>query len=500
MAAGSVPYRDFGLEYPPGALPVFWLPTLGPAEHYRSIFEALMWICAAALLVIVVRSAAALGASPRRLLAIAVALGLFPARARLRRAHPLRPLAGGARRRRARRGPDGACSAGLAVLGIAVAAKIYLLVLLPPLLIYPPGGTGDGRPRSALAPSPRRWQWWSSRSCSSPPTACGTRSRGQLDRPLQIESLGASLLLAAHQLGFYEPTVVSTHGSQNLSGSVPDALATVQTVPPGGRRPPLWALRPRPCVGRAARGRLRRVGGCLRRLREGARPSSSSGSCPSCRWSPEGSASPRQGFLGAALISTHLWFPTRYWDMVDLQPVGWVVLVRNVLLVALAVVLAVATARARAPARSRSASVGPALDEQALDAHVAVGRVKPHRYAGAHPLDRELRADPDHRVVRTGHARVRDRGRAAGEDAGVVRLHMGVRPDHGGDAPVQHAPGRSSRSSPRRGSPRGRPESARAPPRRGHRRHGRGALASGGRAGPGGSGPPRSCRHALRRR
>ena len=58
------------------------------------------------------------------------------------------------------------------------------------------------------------------------------------------------------------------------------------------------------------------------------------------------------GFLGAALISTHLWFPTRYWDMVDLQPVGWVVLVRNVLLVALAVVLAVATARARAPARS----------------------------------------------------------------------------------------------------------------------------------------------------
>ena len=78
MAAGQVPYRDFGLEYPPGALPVFWLPTLGPAEHYRSIFEALMWICAAALLVIVVRSAAALGASPRRLLAIAVALGLFP--------------------------------------------------------------------------------------------------------------------------------------------------------------------------------------------------------------------------------------------------------------------------------------------------------------------------------------------------------------------------------------------------------------------------------------
>ena len=38
MAAGEVPYRDFDLEYPPGALPVFWLPTLGPADHYASIF------------------------------------------------------------------------------------------------------------------------------------------------------------------------------------------------------------------------------------------------------------------------------------------------------------------------------------------------------------------------------------------------------------------------------------------------------------------------------
>src|SRR5206468_403455 len=52
----------------------------------------------------------------------------------------------------------------------------------------------------------------------------------QLGRPLQIESLGASLLLAAEQLGLYDATVVNSHGSQNLAGSLPDALASIQTA------------------------------------------------------------------------------------------------------------------------------------------------------------------------------------------------------------------------------------------------------------------------------
>ena len=353
MAAGQVPYRDFGLEYPPGALPVFWLPTLGPAEHYRSIFEALMWICAAALLVIVVRSAAALGASPRRLLAIAVALGLFPLAlgSVVLTRYDLWPAALAAAALAAVL--MGRARLGLAVLGIAVAAKIYPLVLLPPLLIYlarkygrREAAIGLGAFAAALAVIVVPF------ALIAPDGLWDSVSR-QLDRPLQIESLGASLLLAAHQLGLYEPTVVSTHGSQNLSGSLPDALATVQTVLQAAALVAVWALFAR---GPASAGRL--VAACAGSVvvfvafGKVLSPQFIIWLVPVVPLVAGRVGLAAAGFLGAALISTHLWFPTRYWDMVDLQPVGWVVLVRNVLLVALAVVLAVATARARAPARS----------------------------------------------------------------------------------------------------------------------------------------------------
>src|SRR2546429_4166465 len=58
IADGKVPYRDFNVEYPPGALPVFALPGLAEPGHdqqvssgFRRAFETLMWICGAAALV-----------------------------------------------------------------------------------------------------------------------------------------------------------------------------------------------------------------------------------------------------------------------------------------------------------------------------------------------------------------------------------------------------------------------------------------------------------------
>src|SRR2546421_1464 len=58
IADRKVPYRDFDVEYPPGALPVFALPGLAEpgrgqevSPGFRRTFETLMWICGAAALV-----------------------------------------------------------------------------------------------------------------------------------------------------------------------------------------------------------------------------------------------------------------------------------------------------------------------------------------------------------------------------------------------------------------------------------------------------------------
>jgi hypothetical protein len=56
------------------------------------------------------------------------------------------------------------------------------------------------------------------------------------------------------------------------------------------------------------------------------------------------------GLLALALLLTQIWFPIRYFDLVRFDPFpSWVLLARDLVLVALLVVL---TAPARAPARS----------------------------------------------------------------------------------------------------------------------------------------------------
>ena len=136
--SGQVPYRDFALEYPPGALPVFALPALGGAhgDAFRRRFELEMAFLGEVIVICLAVALVALGAGRRRVLAVlgfaalaVVALGpvvlsrfdLWPAALT---AAALAALLSGRLR------------LGHLALGAAVAAKLYPAVLVPLTLVY----------------------------------------------------------------------------------------------------------------------------------------------------------------------------------------------------------------------------------------------------------------------------------------------------------------------------------------------------------------------------
>lgn len=349
IADGGVPYRDFDVEYPPAALPLFWLPTLAAEKHYASVFELLMWVCAAAGVACVVLTVAGLGARPGRLYGAAAFAGLAPlalGTVVLTR-YDLWPAALTAAALAALvRGKE---RLGFGALALAAAAKIYPLVLLPLAVGHAWRRSGPRHAALGLAAFLAVLALVVGPFLAVAPAGLWESVSGQLGRPLQIESLGASLLLAMHRLGWYEPTVVSTHGSQNLEGSLPDALATAQTVVAALALVAVWGFfvrggsgRERLLLGTAAAVAVVVAWGKV------LSPQFLIWLAPLVPLVAGGVGVVASAVLGAALVTTHLWFPTRYWDVVALESAGWLVLVRNVLLVALfAVLLAALAGRGR---------------------------------------------------------------------------------------------------------------------------------------------------------
>src|SRR3954462_8077395 len=133
---GALPYRDVFVEYPPGAFAVFLPPTVLGAEHYNALFKTLMALCGAATIVLVALVLAELGASLTRirvalaLLALSpvalgpISLNTYDAWPALLTVLALYCLL---------RGWD---LWGAGVLGLAVSAKVYPLVLVPLAGVY----------------------------------------------------------------------------------------------------------------------------------------------------------------------------------------------------------------------------------------------------------------------------------------------------------------------------------------------------------------------------
>jgi uncharacterized membrane protein len=236
---------------------------------------------------------------------------------------------------------------GFGVLGLAVAAKLWPAAILPLALVYVSRRRGGRATLGALAVFVAVLAVaFVPFAVLSPDGLADSLSR-QTERPLQVESLGSSLLLAAHHLGDYEPTVVSSFGSQNLAGGAPDALATLLTILQALAVVAVWILfttrRGSPAeltaAAAAAVAAFIAFGKVL--------------SPQFLIWlvplvplvlGPLGLVAAALFLLALAL--TQLWFPRQYWELVGLEAgPTWLLLARNVVLVVLAAVLAAAVGR-----------------------------------------------------------------------------------------------------------------------------------------------------------
>jgi hypothetical protein len=346
MLEGEVPYRDFELEYPPGALPVFVLPSLGSEGRYDVLFDLLMLLCGAVAVALVAVTLAAVRASPGAL-AAGVGLAAFapllvgPVPLTRYDLWPAALLAGALAALTA-----GRPRLGLGLLGLAVAAKLYPLVVLPLALLHVARargrrealvGLGIFAGVLALVVGPFALLGWDGLVDSV------TRQAG---RPLQLESLGAAALLAAHRLGLYEAVVETSHGSQNLVGSLPDALATAGTVTQAlavglvcvlfarSRRDPTALV----VASAAAVTAFVAFGRVLS-------PQFMIWLLPLVPLVVVRNAVVAPVLFAAALVATQAWFPARYWDVVALERTVWLVVVRDLLLVALFAALALVLTR-----------------------------------------------------------------------------------------------------------------------------------------------------------
>jgi hypothetical protein len=226
---GRIPYHDFYDEYPPGSVPVFAAPAAIWDAHYVLVFKLLMTACGVGCVLCAVWIVQRLRLTSWRLAPLVLApilmgpvflnrYDLLPA---LLTSLALISLL------RARAVATGA------LLGAGTAIKIYSVVTLPLAWRRLEGPVWRGRslnagpivafvvtagilflPFFAIAPG-----------------GVGFSFKTQVERHLQIETLGSSLLLAGSKLGIHHVDwIAGKPGSIDLGGAVPDVVATLSSL------------------------------------------------------------------------------------------------------------------------------------------------------------------------------------------------------------------------------------------------------------------------------
>jgi Mannosyltransferase (PIG-M) len=362
IARGAVPYRDLLIEYPTGALPTFVLPSLGhegdPAAYNRW-FERLMELCGGFAIIGVALALRALGAGPLR---SALALGTVAV-------SPL--LLGSVMISRFDLWPVAltvlALAAllwerdGLAVvpLGVAISAKLWPAVLAPLAIV------SIWRRRGSRAAA----LWTASlvaievaiflpfAALALGPTAAPIRD--QLDRPLQIESLGAAVLLVVHHLAHTSLQFNTRYGSQNIAGSTAHAVQLATTAVEVVAVALAWVLFAR---GPATRERLVAYAAAavaaFVAFGKVLSPQFVIWLIPLVPLVRGRRGLAAGALLAAILVLTQSWFPRHYLQLEGLAPTQiWEVLARDLCLVALAVLLLAERRTSKVPAPTKRSAI-----------------------------------------------------------------------------------------------------------------------------------------------
>lgn len=342
---GEVPYRDFAVEYPPAALPTFILPAVVTEDGsaYRRWFELLMVLCGAAMVALMAIVLTRVQAGPARLTAALVFAAVAPlaiGRIILTR-YDLWPAALTVAALAAVL--SGRVRLGSGVLGLGFAAKVYPALLLP--LVCSFVWKRRGR-REALVCATAFVVV--AAACLVPFAAIAPRGAWhslleQGNRPLQIESFGSAVLLAAHHLFGLGIRMEESHGSQNLAGSLPDTIAAVQTVLQVAAVVAVWIwyARGEPTGERLVWASAAAVAAFVA-FGKVLSPQFLIWLIPLVPLVRGRRGLAASALLASALVLTQTWFPFRYWpDLAvrfDELP-SWTVLVRDLALVALFVTL-----------------------------------------------------------------------------------------------------------------------------------------------------------------
>lgn len=366
---GEVPYRDFFVVYPPGALPMFVAPALVDGD-YELAFKLLAILLGVATVALVVWLLDWLGLPPARQIAAAALVGLSPVAlgmplianydlwpALLTTAALAGVVAGRER-------------LGLAALGVAATAKVYPAALLPLLFLYLRRRAGTRAAWLGLAAFVVAIAAIVLPFALASPGGLRYSFSVAAQRGLQLESLPSSVLLAADQVGLWEAHVEHYLDSQNVAGGpLPGHLARLSPILQAAAVLLVLVLftRARPRAETLLLASVATVTGVVA-FGKVLSPQFLIWLVPLFALLVSRRALAAVALFAAALVLTQLWWPSRFLELLELGDVVWLVVARNVVLVALFALLVVMLGRRGDAAALRPGSRALARDDAAPSA------------------------------------------------------------------------------------------------------------------------------------